>query len=70
MTTISTPVVSCVQDDQKTLAMLKAFAVLAGHTCRLDGAGRVILTRWGRSMDFGDIAAASAWLDRVTGAAR
>ena len=70
MPTTSPPVVSCAQDDQKPLATLKARTALAGHTCRLDQAGRVILARCDRSIDFGDIAAASAWLDRVTGAAR
>jgi hypothetical protein len=70
MPTTSPPVASCSQDDQKPLTTLKARAALAGHTFRLDQEGRVILARWDRSMHFGDIASASAWLDRVTGAAR
>lgn len=57
-----TPVASSSQDDQKPLTTLKARAPLAGHTFRLDQEGRVILARWDRSMDFGDIATASAWL--------
>lgn len=55
------------QIDQKTLATLKARAALAGYTCAIDEVGGVILARWDRSIDFSGIAAASAWIDGLTG---
>lgn len=54
-------------DDAKRWANLQAKAALAGHTCHLDGAGRIVLARWGRAMTFGAMGEAEAWLARVTG---
>lgn len=52
----------------KAWATLQARAALAGHTATRDAAGWVTLARWGRSVSFQDVGAASAWLDRVIGA--
>lgn len=51
----------------KDLATLSARAALAGHSCACDAEGRITLARWGRCMTFGDVAAATRWLDRVAG---
>lgn len=53
--------------NEKALATLAARAALAGHTCSINADGLIQFGRWGQAVSFGDIAAASAWLDRVTG---
>lgn len=50
----------------KKFYTLCARAELAGYNCTKDASRRIILTRRGRSMTFDDVAAATAWLDRVT----
>ncbi|HMN92225.1 MAG TPA: hypothetical protein PKC60_03245 [Hydrogenophaga sp.] len=54
-------------EETKRWSTLQARAALAGHTCHLDGAGRIVLARWGRCMAFGSLAQAEAWLARVSG---
>lgn len=56
-------------DDAKRWSTLQARAALAGHQCHLDGAGRIVLSRWGRSMTFGSLGEAEAWLARISGKA-
>lgn len=55
--------------DLMAFARLKARAQKAGHTCTRDASGWVTLPRCGRSMTFGYVGTASAWLDRVIGGA-
>lgn len=54
--------------NEKALATLAARAALAGHCCNLTADGLLQFSRWGQAVTFGDVAAASVWLDRVTGA--
>lgn len=61
------PALQKAAEPDKSLANLAARAALAGHTCTMDTAGLITLSRWGRSMTFGDVATASVWLERVTG---
>ncbi len=64
------PVFSAVPRDTAEAGRLSARATLAGHACTKDASGQITLSRWGRSMTFPDVRAASAWLDRVTGASK
>lgn len=64
------PAFSAVPVDKAEAARLAARARMAGHTCTKDAAGQFTLSRWGRAMTFPDLGAASAWLDRVTGAGK
>jgi hypothetical protein len=52
---------------EKSLATLAARAALAGHACSVTSDGLIQFSRWGQVVTFGDFAAASVWLDRVTG---
>lgn len=61
------PALQGAPENAKSLANLAARAALAGHQASKDADGLITISRWGRSVTFGDIGAASRWLFRVTG---
>lgn len=64
---IIVPALRGVPEPEKGMATLAARAALAGHQASVDSDGLITISRWGRSVTFGDIASATAWLNRVTG---
>lgn len=66
---MTAPPTTLLNPDAVAFARLKTRAAKAGHTTARDSGGWVTLSRWGRSVTFEDVSAASAWLDRVIGGA-
>lgn len=65
LATVVAPALQGQPEPAKGLATLAARAALAGHQASLDSDGLITISRWGRSVTFGDVQAAEAWLARV-----